>query len=227
MKFCIATVFLLIFGAWISYPETPRSQALEATNISVEDGFKTFGSIAPYKGRPQNNAEILQRNASPISVSSAYVKLTEGSRVATNGMGPVLVGMTVREASRNAGVELISTYTNPNGCAFFRPRYGLTDVSFMATANRIARVDVRNPKVKTLRGAKVGDSEEKIKSLYAGQIQVKLHPYTGSRGGRYLIFVPKDREDQNFRIIFETSSGKVVQYRAGKLPEVDYIEGCS
>lgn len=33
--------------------------------------------------------------------------------------------------------------------------------------------------------------------------------------------------DQNYRVIFETHEGKVTAYRAGQLPEVNYIEGCS
>lgn len=41
------------------------------------------------------------------------------------------------------------------------------------------------------------------------------------------MFIPRDEEDSNYRVIFETDGQKVVRYRAGKLPEVGYIEGCA
>ena len=33
--------------------------------------------------------------------------------------------------------------------------------------------------------------------------------------------------DRNYRIVFETDGKRVLRFRAGKLPEVEYIEGCS
>jgi hypothetical protein len=36
-----------------------------------------------------------------------------------------------------------------------------------------------------------------------------------------------DPADSMLRIIFETDSGRVVRYRAGRRPPVDYVEGCS
>jgi hypothetical protein len=159
--------------------------------------------------------------------SFAQVSLTEESQVATNGIGPVLVGQTISEASRAGGLRMKIGYGDPQTCAYFRPQGGLDGVNFMVTRNRVARVDITNPRVMTLRGAKVGDTEERIKSLYPGQIRVEPHPYGGRRGGHYLIFVPKDLEDSNYRIIFETDGQRVSRYRAGKLPEVNFIEDCS
>lgn len=47
------------------------------------------------------------------------------------------------------------------------------------------------------------------------------------QNGKYLTFVPKDATDKNYRLIFETSKNRVTRFRSGKLPEVEYIEGCS
>ena len=56
----------------------------------------------------------------------------------------------------------------------------------MVTDGRIARVDVTdNSKITTLSGAKIGDSESKIKSLYPKQIRVEAHEYDPK--GHYLI----------------------------------------
>jgi hypothetical protein len=48
----------------------------------------------------------------------------------------------------------------------------------MVVGDRIAKVDVwKNKSITTLSGAKIGDTEAKIKSLYPGQIQVTPHKY--------------------------------------------------
>ena len=67
--------------------------------------------------------------------------------------------------------------------------------------------------------------QAKIKSLYPGKIKVTPHTYV--KNGHYLTFVPRDKTDQNYRVIFETDGQRVTRYRAGKLPEIGYIEGCS
>lgn len=96
----------------------------------------------------------------------------------------------------------------------------------MITGGRVARIDVwQNRQITTLSGAKIGDSEARIKALYPGQIQVSLHQYV--RGGHYLTFVPRDKSDRNYRVVFETDGKTVTRFRAGKLPEVEYVEGCS
>lgn len=159
--------------------------------------------------------------------SFAQVTLTEESQVGTNGIGSVLVGQTIDEAVRASGLNMKQIYGgNPKYCTYFKPVGGLDGVSFMVSDYRIVRVDIDNPRVTTFRGAKIGDSEERIKYLYQGQIQVQKHPYNRF-GGHYLVFIPRDEEDSNYRVIFETDGQKVVRYRAGRLPEVGYIEGCA
>jgi hypothetical protein len=155
--------------------------------------------------------------------------LSERSPVTINGIGPVRVGMTVAEASHAAGVQIISSGDdggNPE-CSYFRPQNIPNGMGFMVTGGRIARVDIwRNSPAKTLSGAGIGSTEAEIKALFPGQIEVTPHEYV--QGGHYLTFVPRDAGDRNFRIIFETEvSGRVTQFRAGKLPEVTWVEGCA
>jgi hypothetical protein len=86
-------------------------------------------------------------------------------------------------------------------------------------------VDIHdNPRITTLAGAKIGDTEQQIKSLYPGQIKVTPHEYV--RGGHYLTFVPTDAQDKQYRVVFETDGKRVKNFRAGQIPEVEAIEGC-
>jgi hypothetical protein len=161
------------------------------------------------------------------AIAAPTPKLTEASQVGTNGLGPVLVGMTVAQAEKASGRKFDTDKAGPDGqaCLYSKPQ-GLSGVSFMVINGKIARVDVwNNRQITTFRGAKIGDSEARIKQLYGNQIKVERHEYR--RNGHYLVFVPKDKADQNFRVVFETDGQKVTQFRSGRLPEVEYIEGCA
>jgi hypothetical protein len=158
-------------------------------------------------------------------IAQATPALTPESRLGT--IGPVHVGMSPRQAEAAAGRPIILQANPLGGSCTYASFRGLDGVSVMLINGIIERVDIRNPNILTLRGAQVGDSETQIRKLYPGRIETTPHPYTGSRGGKYLTFYPKDRADQNYRLIFETGKGKVITYRGGRVPAVDAIEGCS
>jgi hypothetical protein len=162
-----------------------------------------------------------------LAVEASLAKLSNQSKLLLNGIGDVPIGLTVAETARVARIKLVSLDgSSPKDACYYVKPQGLKDVGFMVIDGKVARVDVwRESKVTTLRGAKIGDSEARIKSLYPGQIKVTPHEYV--TGGHYLTFTPKDRADKNYRLVFETDGKRVTQMRSGKLPEVLYIEGCS
>jgi len=95
----------------------------------------------------------------------------------------------------------------------------------MVEQGKISRIDVDSgTAIATAAGARIGDTEERIKSLYPGQVTVQPHKYTD---GHYLVVTPADAADKDFRIVFETDGNKVTRYRSGKIPSVQYVEGCS
>ncbi|MBW4427743.1 MAG: hypothetical protein KME50_25690 [Nostoc desertorum CM1-VF14] len=178
------------------------------------------------------NTKLLTIASLTLAVSSltvgtvvAKAKLTNQAKLFINGIGTVRVGMTVSQAAKAAGTRLAGDPPN-NNCYYVKPQNEPKNISFMVTKGRISRVDVRqNTQITTLKGAKIGDTEAQIKSLYPEQIQVTPHKYV--QGGHYLTFIPKDRADQNYRVVFETDGKLVTQFRSGKLPEVEFVEGCS
>ncbi|WP_375505533.1 hypothetical protein [uncultured Nostoc sp.] len=179
-----------------------------------------------------SKAKLLSLGIVTVALSSltvgtviAQTKLTNQSKLFINGVGQVRVGMTVSQAAKAAGTKLIGDSAN-NNCYYVKPEWEPKNLGFMVTEGRISRVDVwRDGKITTLKGAKIGDTEARIKSLYPGQIKVTPHKYV--EGGHYLTFIPKDQSDQNYRVIFETDGKRVTQSRSGKLPEVEFVEGCS
>jgi hypothetical protein len=169
-----------------------------------------------------------------VTSVNAQAQLTENSKLALNGIGPIRVGMTVNKASRVAEVRLVKDNGRDRNsdeylCSYFEAQGEPKGIDFMVIKGRIARVDISNQRITTIRGAKIGNTQEQIMKMYPGQIEVSTHPYVGRppNNGKYLTFIPKDAADKNYRIIFETNKNLVTMFRSGKLPEVDYIEGCS
>lgn len=151
--------------------------------------------------------------------------LTESSRLTTNSLGPVRVGLTMTEAEKISGRTFSKTkdrVNRPDGsCAYFNAN-GLSGVSFMFINGKVARIDVQNPKIMTLRGAKIGDSEAQVKALYPEQLKITPNPY---RGDHFLTFYPKDLKDRDYRLIFKTRKGRISALHSGKVPAVKYSEG--
>jgi len=149
------------------------------------------------------------------------------SDVALNedGLGPIQVGMTLTDAV-NMGI----LNENPNmkkECDFVFPAVGAgvpDNVGVMIVKGEVARIDVDTGSVTTEDGAKIGDTEEKLKSIYDGDLQIEPHKYVP--GGHYMI-VMGDSASAGKAIVFETNGKVVTNFRAGRLPEVKWVEGCS
>jgi hypothetical protein len=161
----------------------------------------------------------------PLNIPvNAAPKITNQSKVFINGIGSVQVGMTVAQASKAAGAKLVTSSIQEPLCSYYSLQNGTKDIAFKVNKGRISGVDIFKGKIATASGARIGDTEARIKALYPGQIKVSTNAYNIK--GHYLTFVPKNKSDQKYRIVFVTDGKRVIQYRAGKLPEVEFIEGC-
>lgn len=145
-----------------------------------------------------------------------------GAAVNYMGFGALRAGMTVAEAEQALGAKLPLLGPSMEPCHYVSLQ-GSPGVAFMVIDGRIARVDVqRESPIKTAEGAGIGDPEDRIRALYPGTIETQPHKYSD---GNYLIV--RAPADSNYRIIFETDGKRVTSYRAGRMPEVRWVEGCS
>jgi hypothetical protein len=92
----------------------------------------------------------------------------------------------------------------------------------MVEDGKIVRVDIRDSSVATPRGARVGMDEDSVRALYGGRLRIKPHLYVD---GHYLIYV--GQADTLHRLVLETNEGRVLAWRMGLYPAVEYVEGCS
>lgn len=138
------------------------------------------------------------------------------------GTGPLSVGMTVDELGPYLGAGSYDTAL-AGGCQFVSIMGAPDSVFFMADEGRLARVDVRGGSARTPEGARVGDPEERIRTLYPG---VRQLPHESGEG-RYLVALPYAPLDTLHRLVFETDGERVTSYRAGAMPQVERVDDCS
>ena len=141
-----------------------------------------------------------------------------------DGLGQLQIGMTLTEAV-NMGLLNERPDLKP-ACDFVFPAVGAgipDGVGVMVVEGKVARIDVDTGAVTTEDGAKIGDAEGRIKAIYGDDLQTRPHKYTD---GHYLI-VKGDSASGGKEIVFETDGKSVTMFRAGRLPEVEWVEGCS
>lgn len=93
-------------------------------------------------------------------------------------------------------------------------------VRIMLVRDSVARVDVTAPGVPTRAGIQVGDPVDLVLARHAGRVTRTPHKYVP---GEAYLTVPLAGGE---RLVFETAEGRVARYRAGRPPEVEWVEGC-
>ena len=154
----------------------------------------------------------------PVSVDTIPFTVTP------NAYGPLRVGMTVAEAARAFGGEFGAPKGYDGGCGYARLAKAPPGLAVMLENGKIARFEIRSGRIATAAGARIGDSESRIKTLYGKTVTTTPHKYV--QGGHYLTVTPIARADSTYRIVFETYGSKVTEYRSGKVPEVEQVERC-
>jgi hypothetical protein len=141
--------------------------------------------------------------------------------VRPDGIGPLQVGVPLATASRTLGEELRVTQA---GCDHVNPTTMPEGILLMVIDDTVARVEVDSAGIRTTEGAQVGDSESRVLELYGARARIEPHKYTYP-DGHYVVVTPPG--DTLHRLIFETLKGRVTTYRAGRVPAVQLVEGCS
>ncbi len=141
--------------------------------------------------------------------------------VRADGIGRLRVGVSLAAASRTLGETLRVTQA---GCDHVNPASLPEGVLLMVIDDTVARVEIDSAGIRTAEGAQVGDSESRVLELYGARARIEPHKYTYP-DGHYVVVTPPG--DSLHRIIFETLKGRVTTYRAGRVPAVQLVEGCS
>ena len=161
----------------------------------------------------------------------AVILLTAGlsgsaatARLTYRAWGGARVGMTERQLQRAVG-PLKKDEALPGGeCHYAAPARGPKGIAYMIERGRVQRIDVQSGVTATAEGVRIGDTEQRVKSVYGRRVKVAVHPY--DEHGHYLTVRPTGA-DRGYLLIFETDGKKVISFRSGKGEYVQYIEGCA
>ncbi len=146
----------------------------------------------------------------------------DGWRITPQGFGPLLAGQSLAEASAAVGSPITLAAGASPDCSYAEWAAAPAGVRVMVERDTVVRVEVLSGSVTTAEGAKIGDAEGRINSLYATRVMVGPHKYTT---GKYMTaFAPPDTM---YKIVFETDGQNVTMFRSGRVPAVEYVEGCS
>lgn len=137
------------------------------------------------------------------------------------GLGPVRIGMPVREAERALKTKLHEEQADdPDECHYASNEAVLPGVAFMLEHRKIVRIDVNSGAYRTSSGVQIGMTEEDVRKRHPNVV-VEQHQYDPS--GHYLTIVG---EDGRHAIVFETDGKMVTNFRGGERGPVAYVEGC-
>jgi uncharacterized protein YwbE len=213
----LAYVFLAATVACTVKSEKP-SDTLSLTDTLAETTHIDSVSQTTVTPAPAQSRQTPTTQAPPSS--TAPTNLTPDMTVTEYGIGPIRAGMTVAEVAKTMGGGFAAPKGGTEGCSYAVLTKAPKGLAVMLQDGRVARVEVRSGTIKTAAGARIGDSEERVKSLYP---DVATTPHKYVAGGHYLTVTPSDPD---YRIVFETDGKKVTGFRSGRVPEVNLVEGC-
>jgi hypothetical protein len=143
-------------------------------------------------------------------------------KVSVHGFGPLRAGMSAGQVQSLLPRLQATGDLNRAECTYARSSLLPPGVVLMFAKGSLARVDVLSGRAQTDLGARLGDTEDQVAMLYGRSLKVSPHKYTE---GHYLT-VQGESADSIFRIVFETDGSRVLRYRSGRIPEVEWVEGC-
>lgn len=165
----------------------------------------------------------------PNTGSLAEQATSEGPLHA-RGIGRLTVGMTMEEARQLAGIQLAAEGPPPvpaNYCTYFRVSLAGHEFRIRVIRNQVNRIEVVSPGVRTTTGIALGDSIERVKQGYGGNISVEPHHYLWDQGVVLMVGGPYAVEGVAYGIAFVASPARgVSEIWVGFYDEIRQSEGC-
>ncbi len=205
----IDTVVLLVDGAGAGTASTvgePLSAILAAGSHTVA-----------VKAVLRDGSEVVSE-AATVTAAEPTTTTTRppGPRgIDRNGLGvqglePVHLGMTVAEAKAATGLPY-----EPSKCGNGGSLLDGDDRVFLSPGRdgRIAVISVSTPRYATISGARIGDSGDRVRSLYAdkGRLETKTSPYPDAY---LLVYTSTDPTDAPNEVVFWVTRGTVTSISA-------------
>jgi len=140
-----------------------------------------------------------------------------------DGIAGVSWGTPLSEARIHLGQPLAVESNADSGCTYTTATIAGQPVPLMVVDGRIVRADVTSDSsLRAPGGGYLGAAASSLIEAYGERLRQRPHKYTE---GQYLIALSPT--DSMRRMVFEVADGRVVRWRIGLYPPVEYVEGCS
>ena len=165
----------------------------------------------------------------PVVPAEPAVVVAPASQASFTGYGDMKLGSTLEQAKTAWAGELQeSKPAEGSTCHYLMPKWvsKASEFGFMVEEGKFVRYDIDGMRETAPGGGKVGMRRADIAGLYANRVEARPHHYTD---GEYLRIL--DPAGGPGVLVLETDGrgddAKVVAWRVGLPPQVDYVEGCS
>ncbi len=202
---------------------TRLPNGLSKYSVAAALTFALSSCSAEMEKTPHTDSSATESLSRLDSVTSPGKRIDAEWTVHTDGVHGALIGMRSSDVRTAIGLAPSSSASKEE-CEYLDAGVLPVKLFFMLHSDTLVRIDVRDSTVATAEGARIGDTEGRIRTIYGEKVQVEPHKYTGPEG-HYLIVAPTG--GRNRMIVFETDGDHVTTYRVGREPEVRYVEGCS
>ncbi len=161
---------------------------------------------------------------------TASAQSTSEWPVHARGLGRLTVGMTLDEARQVPGIQLTEQGPPPvpaDYCTYFSVRLAGHECRMRVKMNRVNRIEVTSLGFRAATGVAVGDSIERVKTVYGKSLSIEPHHYLWVQGVVLMVAGPYDIEGEAYGIAFVASPAKgVTGIWAGRYDEIRESEGC-
>jgi len=142
-------------------------------------------------------------------------------RFSLSGFGGAAAGQNLATVQRAFRDELVPTTARPDPECHYRQPRRLPGLQVMVENGVVARFDTKDPQYATQNGVRVGDTLERVKAAFGRGLLIAPHQ-VDPKGLLLAIY----NTERTIGLVMEMHGGKVTQIRSGRVPAVDYVEGC-
>ena len=186
---------------------------------------KQSADISPTDSRLKNTD--IAKTAEPAKVEVQIKPQNKPDVINFDGFGPAKFGDNEESVRMAWGRPLTASKPAKGATCYYlniTPNPDKKGIAFMLENAKFVRYDVKDNLQIAPGNIAVGDSADTITQAYAQDVKSLPHKYI--EGARTLIVTPAGQKKA--KLIFEVDAdNKVMSWRIGVPPQVDYVEGCS
>jgi len=139
------------------------------------------------------------------------------------GLPPASIGQTVAQAETSLKAPLLAAPGQADAPCQKRSTAAQPGVVYVVDDGLITRVETRDKRYPSISGVRVGDDAHKARQVYGARLSVQPHLYFDN-GLRLSVYSP----DRQYALVMESNdNGRIIAMRAGMVPAVEQLEGCS